>query len=86
MKQLFTTGFVQVYFVAINTYFIAKGMFIGVLIASFAISLIWSFNVKKIAFGTLRERIVYSLGASIGAVSGVATSKYVINIIEKSIL
>ena len=83
MKQLFTTGFIQVYFVAINTYFIAKGMFIGVLIASFAISLIWSFNVKKIAFGTLRERIVYSLGASIGAVSGVATSKNVIQIIEK---
>lgn len=86
MKQLFTTGFVQVYFVAINTYFIAKGIFIGVLIASFAISLVWSFNVKKIAFGTLKERITYSLGASIGAVSGLATSKYVIQVIEKSIL
>lgn len=70
MKQLFLTGFLQVFFVAINTYFITKQNYIGVLIVSFLISFIWSFNVKKVAFGSLKDRVIYSLGASIGGFSG----------------
>lgn len=80
MKQLFLTGFLQVFFVAINTYFITKQNYIGVLIVSFLISFVWSFNVKKVAFGDLKDRIVYSIGASIGGFTGlllgVHISKY----------
>ena len=36
------TGFVQVYFVSVNTYFLAHEMYAGVLIAAFIISLVWS--------------------------------------------
>jgi len=45
--KLFLTGFTQVFFVAINTYFLSKGFYLGVFICGFIISLIWSWNVKK---------------------------------------
>ena len=45
--KLFITGFFQVLFVAINTYFLSKEFYVGVIICGFIISLIWSWNVKK---------------------------------------
>lgn len=71
------TGFIQVYFVAINTYFIANEMYLGVTVASFMISLVWSFNVKKVALGKNIDRIVYSTGATLGALSGLFTSSFI---------
>jgi len=78
---LFITGTVQVYFVAINTYFLSKELYIGVTFAAFMISMIWSHNIKKIAFGTLTDRILYSLGATTGSLAGLATSKALTNLI-----
>jgi hypothetical protein len=75
--SLFLTGFLQVYFVAINTYFIANKLYIGVIMAAFMISFIWSFNVKKIAFGTNKDRIIYSIGASIGSIAGLFCATYI---------
>lgn len=75
--SLFSTGFIQVYFVAVNTYFIANEMYFGVLIAAFMISLIWSFNVKKIAFGSLSDRVVYALGATCGSLVGLWSSSFI---------
>ena len=54
--KLFTTGFLQVFFVVINTYFISKGYLLGIIICGFIISFIWSHNVKKIAFGSEYDR------------------------------
>ena len=68
--RLFVTGFFQVFFVAINTWLITQQNYIGVLVVSFLISFIWSFNVKKGAFGTMSHRIVYSLGAAFGGFLG----------------
>jgi hypothetical protein len=68
--KLFLTGFAQVFFVSINTYFLAHEMYLGVLVAAFMISLIWSFNVKKVAFGTNIDRVVYAAGATFGSVAG----------------
>lgn len=67
--KLFITGFLQVFFVVANTYFISKGFVFGIITASFIISLIWSWNVKKIAFGNRKDRIVYSFGAMSGSIS-----------------
>lgn len=72
--KLFLTGFLQVFFVAINTYFISNTMYFGVIIASFLISFIWSFNVKKIALGSLKDRIIYSSGATFGGTLGLFTA------------
>lgn len=79
MKSLFITGATQVFFVAINTYFIAHEIYLGVIIASFLISMIWSYNVKRIVFGTLKDRLIYSLGATLGGVLGLFIS---VNIIK----
>jgi hypothetical protein len=72
--KLFITGFTQVFFVAINTYFISKAIYGGVLICGFLISFIWSWNVKKVAFGNMKDRIYYSLGAGFGSLAGLAVS------------
>jgi hypothetical protein len=77
---LFFTGFLQVFFVSVNTCFLAKEIYIGVLFAAFSISMIWSYNIKKIVFGTFTERIVYSLGATAGSLLGLYTSSYLIKI------
>jgi hypothetical protein len=74
---LFATGFIQVFFVAVNTYFLAKGMYLGVMVASFMISIFWSFNVKRIAFGSFRDRVVYSLGATCGSLFGLWVSSLI---------
>lgn len=72
---LFASGFVQVFFVAVNTFFIAKEQYILVFPTSLIISLIWSSNIKKLAFGSMSDRIVYSIGAAIGSVIGLLISK-----------
>lgn len=72
--KLFITGFLQVFFVAINTYFIANKMLFGTAMAGFTISFIWSFNVKKVAFGTMQDRVIYALGAGFGSLVGLYAS------------
>lgn len=72
--KLFTTGFIQVFFVAINTYFLSKEFYIGVFICGTIISLIWSWNVKRVAFGSLRDRLFYSFGAGFGSIAGLLVS------------
>lgn len=79
MIKIFFTGFLQVFFVAINTYFITNKQYIGVAIISFIISFIWSFNVKRVAFGTNTDRVVYSLGASLGGLLGLLVGVYFLN-------
>lgn len=75
--SLFSTGFVQVYFVSVNTYFLAKEMYLGVFVAAFMISLIWSFNVKKVAFGSTTDRVVYAFGATFGSLVGLWSSSFI---------
>ena len=77
--KLFITGFFQVFLVTINTYFIFKEFFIGVFFGSLTISLIWSWNVKRIAFGSFKDRMYYSLGAGVGSVFGLVLSKFFFN-------
>jgi hypothetical protein len=79
---LFLTGFIQVYFVAVNTYFIANEMYLGVLIAAFMISWIWSFNVKKVAFGLNIDRLIYAIGATVGSLLGLWSSSFIASIIN----
>lgn len=67
--NLFITGFTQVFLVVLNTYFISKGFVLGIALCGFLISFVWSYNVKKIAFGSHLERIIYCLGAMVGSVS-----------------
>lgn len=68
--KIFISGFIQVFLVVLNTYFISKDNVVGIIICSFGISYFWSHNVKKVAFGTEADRIIYAAGAMTGGVLG----------------
>ena len=51
-----------------------QGIWIGVAVASFAISYFWVGNVKKANIATKRDQIIYSLGAMSGAICGLLTT------------
>lgn len=73
--KLFLSGFIQVFLVVINTYFISKDYVPGIVVCSFGISYFWSHNVKKVAFGKERERIIYAAGAMTGGIAGYLIGK-----------
>ena len=75
--NLLLTGFMQVLFVAFNTAMIAKGNIIASGFAAFAISYIWTTNVKKVAFGGRADQITYALGACLGNIAGIYLSKWI---------
>lgn len=68
--QLALTGFLQVIFVAANTVFIAHYELVANVITAFLISLIWTWNVKKVAFGNTADRYAYATGAAFGSLAG----------------
>jgi hypothetical protein len=78
--KLFLSGFMQVFLVVLNTYFIAKDILTGVIICSFGISYFWSHNVKKVAFGKEVDRIIYATGAMSGGVLGYFLGKLLISL------
>lgn len=69
MKTFFT-GFLQVFFVVLNTWLITQKNYYGVFTVGFMISFIWSYNVRKVVFGDMKTRILYSLGAATGGTTG----------------
>ena len=76
--ELFLTGLMQVILVGLNTYQIAiyaktrhSEILIGICIVGFLISFLWTFNVKKVAFGNMSNRVYYSIGAATGSIIGV---------------
>jgi hypothetical protein len=72
---LFTTGFTQVLLVAINTWQIVHEKWVGMMIVGFLISFLWTWNVKKAAFGNMTDRLTYAGGAALGTVCGVVAMK-----------
>ena len=73
--KLFLTAFIQVLLVTFQTWIIAKEYIEAIFFIGFFISFVWSFNVKKIAFGTIKERFIYSFGAGLGALSAMLLTK-----------
>lgn len=81
MTKLFLTAYLQVFFVSANVYFISNKIWIGVAICGFAISYLWTLNVKKIAISRHIDKIVYSFGATLGGLSGVFLSDLIKSLI-----
>lgn len=73
---LFLTAFVQVLLVALNTYQIAKGKILGSILVGFLISLVWTYNVKRAAFSTNTDRVIYAAGAALGTAAGLLIGKF----------
>ena len=74
---LFLTAMIQVTFVAMNVTFIAHGEIIPMLLTGFMISLIWTFNVKRIALGGWLDRLTYANGAMLGTGLGYIISQWI---------
>jgi hypothetical protein len=70
MIKIFLQSFFQVGLVSISTIFITKHYYFGVFIVAFGISLLWTYNVSKIAISSFNQKLTYALGAGIGAVLG----------------
>jgi len=68
--KIFFTSFFQIGIVAINTVLIARGIVLGIFIASFTISMLWCYNVSKVSVSSLKDKFIYSSGAGCGAVTG----------------
>ncbi|HMT01708.1 MAG TPA: hypothetical protein PKD00_00120 [Burkholderiales bacterium] len=64
----------QVFFICVNTFFLSKEYYWGVLICGFVISYIWCTNVARVSVSTTSEKLIYSLGAAIGSVAGLFIS------------
>jgi hypothetical protein len=74
----FLLAYIQVLFVSLNTIFLAKNNPSMVFVCAFLISYIWTHNVKKVAFGGELDKIIYAIGASLGSVSGLYLSKFIL--------
>ena len=75
---LLATAFVQVVFVAMNTVFIAHYKLLPNLLTGFLISYVWSWNVKRVAFGDHGDRLAYATGAALGSVTGTVAAGVVL--------
>lgn len=75
---LILSGFIIVCLVSLNTYQVSHQHYVGAGLVGFLISLTWTYNVKKVAFGSWVDRCMYAGGASLGTVVGmlVATILY----------
>lgn len=78
---LFFTAVVQVTFVAMNVLFISHKMVVPMLITGFMISLVWTLNVKRVAFGGWWDRITYATGAMVGTGLGYLISASIIKVL-----
>ena len=74
--RIFLQSFFQVGLVAVSTILITKGYLIGIFVVSFLISLLWAFNVSRVAISTLNQKLTYALGAGCGSVLGVLILKF----------
>lgn len=75
--KLFFRAVLQVTLVALNTYQVAHGHYIGAIIVGFLISLVWTFNVKSAAFGSFYDKLIYASGAAVGTGIGLLFSTFI---------
>lgn len=68
---LFSTAFVQVLLVSLNTILLAHKQIASSIAVAGLISYVWTFNVKRAAFGSHWDKIIYSLGAACGSGVGI---------------
>lgn len=73
--RLVASGFLQVVCVAANTVFIVEWNIPLALASSFAISWLWSSNVRRIAFGDTLDRVCYAAGAAAGCLAGMGLGR-----------
>ena len=67
--SLFTMGYLQILCIVANTWLISHNYMGYAVLSQFAITFIWTFNVKKISISSLPERVIHASGAMAGSAS-----------------
>lgn len=81
--KLFITAFLQVAFVSANTYFLSQVNYTGALVCGFAISWLWSSNVRKVAIGGTKDTLAMLCGVSYTTAMN-ATHRYLRKRVEEN--
>ncbi len=79
---LCVTAYFQILFVSCNVVFIQNKSVAGIIISSFFISLLWTLNVKRVAFGGWLDRFLYAISASCGAFMGYYFSNWLFDVFK----
>lgn len=69
--SIFFSSLLQIFFVSVNTILISKELVIQAGICGFLLSLVWTFNIRRIGLASWGERISYCLGAGLGTSGGI---------------
>jgi hypothetical protein len=69
--SIFFSSLLQIFFVSVNTILISKELIIQAGICGFLLSLVWTFNIRRIGLASWSERISYCLGAGLGTSGGI---------------
>lgn len=78
---LFSTGFIQVFLVSMNTVYVASFDVKLAFLSSLGISYFWTHNVARTATGLERDRWVYSGGAAFGCIAGMTFARTVLGVL-----
>lgn len=73
--KLFLSAFCQVLLIAINTWQLSHEKYLGAFIVGFGISLVWTFNVRRIVIADWSDRACYALGGAVGSLAGLMIAK-----------
>jgi hypothetical protein len=77
LVSIFFSSLLQIFFVSVNTILISREMIIQAGVCGFLLSLVWTFNIRRITIASWEERISYCLGAGIGTSSGILFIKVI---------
>lgn len=77
--KLTVAAFIQVCFVTMNVHFIGTGAILPMLVTSFFVTLIWTFNVKLVSISGMIDRTYYAIGATLGTGFGYFLSHTIIH-------
>jgi len=78
LVKLSATAFGQIALVTASQWLITHGYFAAAVGVGFFISIIWTLNIKRVAFGCWRERIVYAASAMLGTVVGLYGTDFIL--------
>jgi hypothetical protein len=70
-------AWLQVTLISANTWLISKSLLMPAVMCGFAISFVWTFNVKRVAFGGMCDRLCYSFGACLGTATGLLAAPFI---------
>ncbi len=76
MFKIFIFAYIQILLIATNTINVANGKLLAAMITSLLIGIAWCIGVTGVAHGTVKEKMSYCVGGSLGCGSGILVSNF----------